>query len=365
MPHPYGTDRLHQRPDGSVVLLCPFSKGWLPRKPRTNTSPEMPGTAVYWDDEYWEVIREDPGAAGRMSYVLAPMRDNHTIRSFEGYSAHHEAARLEAHERELALQQRSLLGSVFAFALGLLPCDVQRELESEIGVVAERMTMLSTVPFLLFGVFCASRLQIEGLPKPQHPLPPAVVQAGLLLFGEALFRLRSAMAGQPIGELFVTIPYLLFVGPFRRKPVRHVRPQPPAPPTDVVVRDVYSVREPFLAFLSPDEQREMQRIFSFDPIAWGWKTATALLIASAIGVVVGIGKVLQPSHGFISVVSLLGALALAVEQLIRFGALGRGEPAGSFLAPLLRPFTRKLFDPRLYESSSKDSPADTPVDDQR
>lgn len=355
------------RPDGSVVLVCPYSKGWLARRPRTTTSPEMPGTAVYWDEEYWEVVSVEQGVGGRVSYHLAPMGDSQTIRSVDGYSAGRETARLEAHRKELAREKRSALGSLFAFVLGLLPADVQRELESEIGVNAERMTMLSTLPWLLFGIFCATKVQIPGLPPPEHPLPEGVPGIGLLLFTEAVIRLRVAMTGRPIGEMFVSVPYLVFVAPFRRRRVDPAsRPQPPPPATDLVVRDAYRVREPFLALLSPAEQRELQRIFSFDFLEWGRRTAVVILAVAAIGIVVGIRKLFHPPPDVGDVVSLLFAFAVAFEQVTRLKTVRGGKPAGSFLAFVVRPFTRLLFDPKLYETKQPPGiPPDETIDDQR
>jgi hypothetical protein len=359
MPRAYGADRLHQRQDGSVVLISPFSKEWIARKPRTNTSPQIPGTAVLWDGEYWEVVRAEPGLEGRVTYHLSPMRDDHTIRSIDGYSAEHEAARRAAHQKATVHQRQSAFAWIFAFALGLLPEPLQRKFDSEYGVPAERMTAISTIPFLLFGVFCASRLQIEGLSKPQHPLPKGVPGLGLLFFIEALVRLRSAMKGQPIGEMIVSLPYILFVAPFRAPRIPEDRkPKPPPPAIDIVVRDAYRIREPYLALLSPAEQRELQRVFSFDPISWGKKTAAVLLSSALFGLIISGFRLIQGTSVVTALLSIALALALAIEQVIRLRLVNRGVPAGSFLAPVVRPFLRKVLDPALFGPEPEDQGTD-------
>ena len=55
---PYGSDRV--RVDGErIVLSSRLPKGWTARVERTLTSAEFPGTAVLWDEQYFEVIGAD------------------------------------------------------------------------------------------------------------------------------------------------------------------------------------------------------------------------------------------------------------------------------------------------------------------
>ena len=87
---PYGADRVRTS-GGRVILHSRISKGWTPRTPKTPTHAEFPGSAVLWDDEYFEVVAAELLPAGGVRYVLEPWRDNHTIRSFEHYSEESEA----------------------------------------------------------------------------------------------------------------------------------------------------------------------------------------------------------------------------------------------------------------------------------
>jgi hypothetical protein len=82
---PYGSDRVRSS-GGRLILHSRLPKGWTPRTPKSLTNAEFPGTAVYWDDEYYEVLSADPLPAGGVRYVLDKWRDDHAIRVFDAYS---------------------------------------------------------------------------------------------------------------------------------------------------------------------------------------------------------------------------------------------------------------------------------------
>src|SRR5215470_11766963 len=52
----YGSDRLSLGRGGRFVLACRVPKGWIARREATLTSPEHPGTAVYWEEQWFEVV---------------------------------------------------------------------------------------------------------------------------------------------------------------------------------------------------------------------------------------------------------------------------------------------------------------------
>ena len=53
----YGSDRIRPLDDGAVVLSCRLPKaGWTARVEKTLTRSEHPGTAILWDDAYYEVV---------------------------------------------------------------------------------------------------------------------------------------------------------------------------------------------------------------------------------------------------------------------------------------------------------------------
>ena len=63
----HGSDRA-RRVGEKVILQSAISKGWTPRTPKTLTHAEFPGTAVLWEEQYFEVIEAD-GARRRAACV--------------------------------------------------------------------------------------------------------------------------------------------------------------------------------------------------------------------------------------------------------------------------------------------------------
>ena len=86
-PGSHGGDRVELLAGGRVRLACASTKGWTPRRTKTATSPEHPGTAVSWDGGVFEVLEADADRSGGVAYVLAPWEDRHTVRVFERYDA--------------------------------------------------------------------------------------------------------------------------------------------------------------------------------------------------------------------------------------------------------------------------------------
>src|SRR5215831_706096 len=89
----FGEDRLDSGASGEIWLHCPVPKSWLPRREKTRTRAEYPGTAVEWHGEIFEVVQEEPQADGAVRYQLAPWPEAHAIRRMERYDAESEAAR--------------------------------------------------------------------------------------------------------------------------------------------------------------------------------------------------------------------------------------------------------------------------------
>src|SRR5690349_20395281 len=102
----HGTDRARRVGD-RVVLQSAISKGWTPRVPKTTTSPEHPGTAVWWDEQCYEVVEASGLPTGGVRYVLMPWRDEHAIRVLSHYDAESEAARIEDHARVMRQRKAS------------------------------------------------------------------------------------------------------------------------------------------------------------------------------------------------------------------------------------------------------------------
>src|SRR6476469_7022425 len=91
----WGADRLEHADERERVLLCPLEKAWTPRRERTLTRAEHPGTAGSWGGAIFEVRGAEPleGGGGGIRYRLAPWEDAHAIRRLEAYDAASEAVR--------------------------------------------------------------------------------------------------------------------------------------------------------------------------------------------------------------------------------------------------------------------------------
>lgn len=347
---PYGGDRVRTA-GGKIILHASIAKGWTARVAKTNVHSEFPGTAVLWDDAYFEVIAAEVMQQGGVRYVLEPWRDDHTIRVFDRYDEETEARRLEDFRRARAQRKQSLGASLSGVILGHFPSAVQRRLEDELGVTPSRMTIISCIPAVVLLGACVWLATGATLSKTQSPVPLWLwpVAVGWLL--ESAVRFQTAMLqARGMGSLFgffaYSIVWLLnpnrktWPRPFEEEKGHRIFTLPPA--DDVALRDSLEVRGPLLTLLSREEQLALEKRFGFDYRRHAYGLAWILLAGSTFGVVSSLVKVAD-SGSVSALISLLIAGALAIEQLIRLSAFKRG-PAGSFLGVLVRPFMRSLLE---------------------
>lgn len=347
---PYGGDRVRAAA-GKIILHSNLSKGWKARVAKSGTHSEFPGTAVLWDEQYFEVIAAELLPLGGVRYVLEPWRDDHTIRVFDQYDEPTEARRLEDYRRAKSQQKKSLAARLSGIVLGMLPAPVQKHLENELGVTPSTMTLLSCIPSLALLGGCAWLAASAKLAKEPPPVPFALWLLAFGLLVESAFRFHIAMVqGRGIGTLFGLIGYsfLWLVMPNRRnwpKPFAQERGNKLftlPPPDDVALRDSLETRGPLLTLLPKNDQLALAERYGFDYRKHAFGLAWIILGGSAFGVVSSWVKVADSGSGS-AFVSLLLAGALAIEQIARLAAFKRG-PAGSFLAVVVRPFMRDLLE---------------------
>lgn len=87
MPRPAGRDRLEPTTDGTVVLLSLRPKGWSGRQVVSPRAPLVPGTAVRWDGELYEVLSVEARAGGGFRHILAPWDDRYLVRTLVEYGS--------------------------------------------------------------------------------------------------------------------------------------------------------------------------------------------------------------------------------------------------------------------------------------
>ncbi|HEY0159859.1 MAG TPA: hypothetical protein VGF28_21415 [Thermoanaerobaculia bacterium] len=336
---PFGSDRLRHAGE-KLILLSAIPKGWTPRVPKTNTSAEYPGTAVLWLDQYFEVVEAAAGEGERVRYVLAPWREEHTIRTFESYDAESEARRLADHQLAHKQRRASAASAWSGMFLGHLPSAAQVRMQNELGLVPSRITIASCIPpMVLFGIFVM--LEVEAtLTGGRSPIPSWLFLLGGFMFVESLIRMTVALSSsRGIGSVIGTIGYFLF----RRElpaPGRGTNASFTLPPPDDVVRsDALMMKAPFLTLLSRAEQERLAERHGFDYRKHAYGLTWTMLVFGVLGIVSSYGKAAGGS--LTALLSLLVALAVAAEQILRLVQLPRG-PAPSLFAVVVRPFVRDV-----------------------
>lgn len=344
----FGADR-HRLAGERVILLSALPKGWNARVPKTATSAEYPGTAVLWEDDYYEVVEAVPAEGGRVRYVLAPWRDEHTIRTFEQYDEASEARRLADHALAKKQQRASAGARWSGMLLGHLPSPVQQHLQNELGLFPARMTMLSIVPPMVAFTVCII-FTVDAITKSVPSKVPLwlLIVAGLWFF-ESLARFLIAMTAQRgVGSIEGTIAYIVIraLAPNREKWPSLSQPKGEGtftlpPPEDVALRDALEMKGALLTLLSKEEQQQLAARYGFDYRKHAFPLTWVMLIGSLLGAITSYMKV-SGGAGASTLISMFVAIAVAIEQIVRLMQLQHG-PASSVFGALVRPFVRDVF----------------------
>ena len=343
----HGSDRA-RRVGEKVILQSAIPKGWTPRTPKSLTHAEFPGTTVFWEEQYYEVLEATATPTGGVRYVLAEWRESHTIRTFEHYDAESEALRIADHQRASRQRRRSLLSRLSGLFLGYLPSTAQMHLENELGVRASRMTLLSCLlPLILLGIALVAHVDAEMRHK-TSPVPGLLWPILFLLTLESFIRFFVAMSqGRPMGSVLGVLGYAIY-----RKLSKKPASLPPtiggrgdsiafiAPTEEVALRGSFEVKEPLLTLLTPAEQKKLAERFGYDYRKSAFGVAWTILICAAAGAFTSYIE-LDKSGGFTSLLSMFIAGGVVIEQALRLRSLKR-EPTGSVLGVLIRPFVRDL-----------------------
>lgn len=323
-----------------VVLLSRIPKAWTPRAPKTLTTAEFPGTAVLWEERYFEVVSAEALQQGGVRYVLEPWQEMHAMRTIDHYDDAHEAARLADYRVRLARESKRKSAKVLAVLAGHLPAGVQEEMGRELGIIATRLTIMSVLG--VYAVIIALMLWIVTGVMAQNPRPLPVYIVTGYLFLETSLRFGIAwLIGKPAGSAIGVISYLLYyytvanrnraVSPFAREKGTIVTIS--ETPAERAVTDALLMREALVTLLSPADQARVAARFGYDYRHQSSLIAILILFFSAIGVATSLHRG--------AIISTIAASVLAAEQLYRLAIL-RSRPAGSILGIAARPFVRKL-----------------------
>jgi hypothetical protein len=346
----YGSDRVRVRDDGAIVLACRIAKHeWQPRRPKTLTTSEHPGTPVLWDGECYEVLEIEVLANG-VGYTLGPWSDSHTMRAPSTYDAASERRRA-ADLRDVAVRRKGQrAATLFGFLTGHLPAAVQQQLANETGSNAPLLTMVSAFPEVLPAVYMLHRMVAARLGmQVALQLPFAVVLLFDYMAIDAAIRFGWAfLNGTPIGSVFGILGYTIYyaLSPNRAKRISPMKPPPgegtftAEVPADVQELDALRVREPLFTLLSTAEQERIAQRWGYDyrqtapVVAWG------ILLFAILGVVTSL-QTFNETPRISALLSLITAGYLAVEQIVRLTILST-RPAGSILGVAARPLARRF-----------------------
>jgi hypothetical protein len=335
----YGSDRV--RADGErIVLLSRIAKAWTPRAAKTLTTAEFPGTAVLWEERYFEVVSAAALPAGGVRYVLEPWREMHAMRTIDHYDDATEAARLADHRTQLARETKRKSANALAVLAGHLPAGVQEEIGRELGIIATRLTIISALG--VYAIVIALVMWIASGVIAQTPRPLPVYLLTGYLFVETSLRFSIAwLTGRPAGSAIGVISYLAYyytaanrtraVSPFAREKGTIVTIG--ETPAERAITDALLMREALVTLLSPADQARIAARFGYDYRHQSSLIAILILFFAAIGVATSMQRG--------AMLSLIAAAVIAAEQLYRLFILRR-RPVGSFLAIAARPFVRKL-----------------------
>lgn len=330
----YGSDRV--RADGErITLTSRVDKGWTPRAEKTHTSAEFPGTAVLWEDKYYEVVFAEHLPQG-VRYGLELWKESNTIRVSDRYDEESERLRIEEHQKKLQRERQRKSVNALALLTGHLPAAVQEKLASELGVPAARLTLASVIgSYLVVAAIVLLAVRAifarEGLPL------PLVLFAGYLALETTVRWHISFSQTRPMGSVLGWIAYAIYWGITKRGPSPFAVPKGEAvritdAPPDVALRDSLKMREGLFTLLPAADQQRIAARWGYDYRHESPVVAGILLVGSAVGV--------ASSYSSGARVSLVLATALAIEQVYRIVSFRRG-PAGSILGVLVRPFVRK------------------------
>jgi len=333
----FGSDRVRQGDGEQIFLSSRLSKGWTPRVAKTLTSAEFPGTAILWDERFFEVVSADELKQGGVRYVLEPWRDHHAMRVTDRYDAESEAFRAGEYRRSIRQEAARKTANIAGVFTGNLPAIVQEQLARELGIMAPSLTFISILgTWLVVGglvLGCVSYVMRR------EPMPLFLIVPAIYLSIENSFRfLIYWTQSRPIGSTIGWILYALFhfitgrgPSPFGVEKGYSVRVS--APPDDIARRDAFAVREAFVTLLTPEDQARVAERFEYDYRRESPAVAITILLVAAVGVV--------SSYMRGAVIALIVAAALGIEQIVRLAAFRRG-PAASVLRFVVRPFVRKL-----------------------
>lgn len=222
-------------PPGSAHALrldCRREKpGWQARLPGGLIEATFAGTAVHFEDRYYEVVAAR-SVGGWVSYYLDAWDDACVLRRIVELSPEVTARETATRRAEVSERSTATALALLAPLVGLLPAEIQQRIELRYGLPASRATSWSAAVMLavsaaLFvlglGAAFAGAEGASGAPAPRAAAPAKYFMI------ESLLRLGAALAaGEANGTLPVVACFWLWRLVSRRPRVARQQAQPTA-----------------------------------------------------------------------------------------------------------------------------------------
>ncbi|HUP66253.1 MAG TPA: hypothetical protein VM557_13330 [Thermoanaerobaculia bacterium] len=332
-PRAYGSDRVQHDPGEGIVLDSRHTKGWQGRVMASRGNRAHPGTAIEWDEELWEVVSVEPLQPVGVRYRLERWDDSQVIRVRDDYNASSEDLRAKGRLQHRNRERTRRLWTGFSLFTGHMPASVQERMHLEYGTPPALPTLISLVPVAALGLISLIIFIPTFLGAAKTSFPDWLMFVGIFLFLETALRFAYVLStGKPIGSLIGAIAAALIY-----------RQQKKAPKLALAAvddphqnrRDKIEMFAPLLAFLEVEEQKRLHRVYHFDYVAWGRRTAWILLALIGLAVITQLSSIGDPDFGPGRWAALVVNLGLIAEQVGRLIRLSRGEPAPSVLRILV------------------------------
>lgn len=208
-------DYLTRYPEGSAFDLridCMQEKrGWIERKPGSVSRPVFPGSAILFEDSYYEVfeIGRESALPGRVCYYLRRWEDHFALRTQFVYSIEECNRAVQQQKRDSKDRFASIFIQCILPLAGLIPAEDQRRIEKEYGIPGTRMTFWGTLLILFpsgFGTVM-SMASSFGATFPGPSFLRALILVSPYFLMESFVRLYSCLKlDEPIGSALVVLP---------------------------------------------------------------------------------------------------------------------------------------------------------------
>jgi hypothetical protein len=204
----------------ALRLDCRREKpGWQARLPGGLVEATFPGTAVLFENHYYEIAAARE-VGGWVSYYLDPWDDAMVLRRIVELSP--AASESEHRERSADLLRRSSASSLAILMplVGFLPAEVQERIERTHSIPASRATAWSAALALAVAAvyFVLSLAASIGAAMAGGAAAPRGSRFATYFMVESLLRLGGALAaGEAMGTLPVVLPYAIWQAAARRR----------------------------------------------------------------------------------------------------------------------------------------------------